>query len=554
MCGINGLANNLDKESKLKIVEAMSEASANRGPDGSKTTVNDFVCLNHRLLAITDNPDVSLQPWGEDRQLVFNGEIYNKEELKESLSNTEWKTESDTEVLYHGLCEHGIDFVKKLNGMYAFAWYDHPNIYLVRDYAGIKPLYWSNELGGLAFSSSIKALIAAGVSTTLDKETFNLYWNLGFTPGQQTLFRSINKLCPGEVFTYNVKTKQKTSKIISESIVRHDFNADGFRSAVSDTVESCLMGKRPIGLFLSGGVDSSVILHEVCKHQIKPSTFTTRFECNNSGQNKLTNNDADVAQALSKHYGTDHHELLITPDDFVAAIPNCVDALEEPRYNRSSPAYYLMNQYIAKQGIIVTLSGDGGDEVFTGYPRHKRVRRGDLVEWCYITNLFKDQIKPESIREIVGSMKTWFKQVITDDDPVNRHLYMESLTNLTSDYLIRNDKLGMHFGMEARFPFVNKRFRDYVLGIPSSEKSGKKIMFNSYSDILPEYVINKPKTGWAIPTNEWESKIAKSEYILEVSRQTKDLQKFINTKQLGGKSWWTALYFLCWAHNFKVSL
>jgi len=556
MCGINGIVNNLDKESKIKIMQKMSEASASRGPDGSDTFIDEHCCLNHRLLAITDSPNVSSQPWGENRKLVYNGEIYNTNDLKNSLSRNcwNWKTDSDTEVLYHGLCEHGIDFVKQINGMYAFAWYDYPNVFLVRDYGGIKPLYYSKQLGGLTFSSSIKSLIQAGVSTELNLDTVEYYFNLGYCPGRQTLFKNIQKVGANEVLIYNIEQKSFSSQFFKEDIVeQRNFDADEFRKALSKTVESTLVGRRSIGLFLSGGVDSSSILHEACKYKDNLDTFTTKFEV--SSKDHKCNEDARCAKMLAQQYKTNHHELLITCDDFIDSIPNCVDALEEVRYNRSSPAYYLMNKYISEQGIIVTLSGDGGDEIFTGYPRHLDISTGNFDDWFQLTRFAQTFGNNNTVKKSLKKCLSYIKNPVEKDE-VNKFLFWECQNHLPEDFLIRNDKLGMHFGMEARFPFTNREFRNYVLGIPSKYKTNKKIMFESYNKILPDFIINKQKTGWAIPV-DWYKQIKQSGYYNHILNKTKRLDEIIenqNQNKNKNKKFWSELYFRCWAYNFKVSI
>ena len=379
MCGIHGFT-----WSDQAQIERMVELSHKRGPDANSSYKDTHISLGHNLLAITESPAVSTQPWEmyDKNVLCYNGEIYNYKELKEEIESKykhKFQTDSDTEVVAYGLFFQGIEFIKKLDGMYSIAWYDREKrtITLARDCSGVKPLYYNKGQRGLCFSSSIKSLVSLGLDTKLDHTAFAIYTNLGYVPGPKTLISSIKKLIPGEVITYDIRDEEYTSNFCvtpNFSSSQTDFVASEFREAVSDSVKKCLMGRRPIGLFLSGGLDSSMILHELVNYDNKPKTFTTRFDCKNKDSQDRFNNDADIALKLSKEYNTDHTDFVVTLPNFLDAVEPCIEALEEPRFNKNTPAYYLLNQELARQGIVVTLSGDGGDEIFTGYKHHKFVR------------------------------------------------------------------------------------------------------------------------------------------------------------------------------------
>jgi len=553
MCGINGIIS--EKSSIRNKIEAMTLASKSRGPDNTGYAINDKVSLSHVLLSITGDKLSSKQPWGDidkgELVLLYNGEIYNYRQLRSDLKNQEWKTDTDTEVLYHGLKEEGLDFVKKINGMYSIAWYEGTHIHLLRDYAGIKPLYFWNSSDGLHFSSSIKSLLAAGAPRSLNHKAFQIYWYLGHVPGHLTLFDGISKVCPNQVISYNVNTKEIKGRFYTEDITAQQFDQEDFRNRLAKSVVDSTTGHRDMGIFLSGGIDSSVILHELSEVRSDINTFTTRFDCKDKG-NKY-NDDANVAKKLSKHYGMNHHELNISMKNFIDAMPACVEALEEPRYNISSPAYYLMNQYISHQGITITFSGDGGDEIFTGYPRHNQITRGALAEWFQIVNLAKRDCPRAHRTMILKHMIKWLKQQTIGSDAVNNHLYLECMTHLPEDYLIRNDRLGMNFGMEGRFPLVNREFRNYVLGVPSKHKTNKKIILDAYRGILPDYIIDKKKTGWAIPSVEWKDKVIVSDYWKHVHEDT-EFSYLFNRKMFSGKHVWARFYFLAWADQFNITL
>jgi len=579
MCGIHGF--NWKNQSELK---EMICASHSRGPDAQGEVYTDSCSIGHNLLAITEEPSASTQPVRYDNRFVlsYNGEIYNYKELRDSLPSVKFATDSDTEVLYHGLRLEGRSFLDKLDGMYALCWYDTvQNKFLVaRDSSGVKPLYFCRTNGKFAFSSSIKSLQKLNLDgcRKLDKFGFELYMNFGYVAGDRTCIAGIKKLCPGQAMVINCAnadieevfyTHKKPQKI-------SDFSLGQFSDKVSSVVSSCLMGRRDIGLFLSGGLDSCMILYEARKTIPSIKTFTTRFDCS-PAENKKINSDADAAKKLAELYKTDHTELVINSKDFVSAIEPCIEALEEPRYNRSSPAYYLLNKLMSEQGIVVTLSGDGGDEVFTGYPRHCRFLK-DFASGnpCKKTdecknaikcfhNLTKFSIPFRSIcNKTPDNYYSFIRQDCFPDEAVNAELFVETMMHLPEDYLIRNDKLGMNFSMEGRFPFTVPSFKNYCLGISASEKfvnnnEPKRIPKAAYKDKLPEFITNKFKTGWAVAPS-WFSSKEFTNYKKEVFSKEfhKDTNKLFDLRMLSSsrklKVLATSFYFRVWAQKFNITL
>ncbi len=581
MCGIHGFTWQSQEQ-----IDKMIQLSESRGPDADGSYKDSHISLGHNLLAITEAPVVSTQPWEmhDKNVLCYNGEIYNYQELRSEIQskyNHSFQTDSDTEVLAYGLFYEGIEFIKKLDGMYAIAWYDRDKrtVTLARDCSGVKPVYYSKKPEGICFSSSIKSLLSLGLETKLDHTAFAIYTNIGYVPGPKTLISSVKKLIPGEVITYDIRNDEYENEFcvtpeFSGSQV--DFVPSDFRDAVSQSVKKCLMGRRPIGLFLSGGLDSSMILHELVNYDNKPKTFTTRFDCKNKDSQDRFNNDADIALRLSKEYNTDHTDFVVTLSNFLDAVEPCIEALEEPRFNKNTPAYYLLNQELARQGIVVTLSGDGGDEIFTGYKHHKFVRpQGGapnyLNQWYNLTK-FKQAIPFNgggiSQNSVANYMTKWFPCSSMCRDHMNNHLFIETLTHLPEDYLIRNDKLGMNFSMEGRFPLTLKSFKEYVLSINSSKKMSLKydgltkpfklIPKQAYKGHLPDYIIDKMKTGWSIPTTEWlSSKKFRGEFLDPALKKgyhqgTDDLFNFSAIK--GMKPEMTIFYFRVWAKKYNITL
>jgi len=496
MCGIHGFNSNSNK-----LIKRMVMASEYRGPDGTGMYTDNAISLGHNLLAITESTDLSIQPLVLDDRwiLCFNGEIYNYSQLRSELAKLgdTFTTSSDTEVLAKGLRRHGKDFVYRLEGMYAIAWYDKQDrtLMLCRDSAGAKPLYVYEKNNTLVFSSTIKSISAYGIDLRLNKTLKRDRVVRGSLSGIATLYEDINKLYPGQILQYKLdKLKLVANEHVHEKIEINDapVNYDEFRKKVSDSVKMCLMGRRPIGLYLSGGLDSSIVLHELVRHKNKPKTFTTRWKVDEETD---CNSDADVARKLSSHYKTDHTELLVTEQMYIDSFEDTVWALEQPFGNKSTPAYYAMNKTVSENGVVVTLSGDGGDELFTGYKRHLGIHKKTDEEK---KNILKDFYEKWSDHK-----DSWFPVECISGDCLNTVMLKEFLCRVAEDFLIRNDNLGMNFSMEARFPFTLKSMRNYAYSIPSKYKiennQTKIIPRNAYAERLPKYVIEKHKTGWAIP-------------------------------------------------------
>lgn len=571
MCGIHGFT-----WDNREAIDRMIKVSNSRGPDGNGFYRDNKITLGHNLLAITESAKLSSQPWHitDDKILCFNGEIYNYKELKSQLEKLGhfFKTDGDTEVLAKGLLEWGNLCIDKLDGMFAISLYNKSNrtLTIARDSSGTKPLYWAKDNRGISFSSSLKSILTLGYDRKLDNLGYKLYDAFGYLPGPKTLINGINKLYPGQCIEFNVDN----GKIINDRRIDFTFeprlidsiDPSEFRDAVSESVSKCIMGKRQVGLYLSGGLDSNMILHELAKHENKPKTFTTRFETADNHIDK-TNNDADVALEVSKIYNTEHTELLITTDNFLDVIDECALALEEPRHNKNTPAYYLLNKELARQGIVVTLSGDGGDEVLTGYDRHYDYINNACNDLSDYWPLFQHGVKKDD--EIIDYIKSWFPISNFTDDILNNQLYLESLLFLPEDYLIRNDKLGMHFSMEARFPFATNSFKKYALSIPSNLKYNNKYMKalarDAYKELLPSSVINKRKSGWSVSKHLLINKKIEKEYIIPTLSE--DYYKEINSVyEKDGKyrnfpvdgryktSYVKVMNFKTWAKNFKITI
>lgn len=513
MCAIHGFC--WVEENALK---RMLDAAAHRGPDGRGRWGDRVISLGHNLLAVTDEAHKSQQPWSHAGrfELVFNGEAYNHLALRAGLDHL-FRTAADTETLAVGLYQQGLDFLRKVDGMFALAWYDREEgtVTLARDPNGARPLYYGFLNGRLAFSSEVRSLLALGFDRVVCREAFKHYYHAGLVAGPLTMFEGIYKLVPGEVVTYRIHNHTHSRFNLNDAPVR---SFSGFAADIpaliadhlAEAVELTSSGRRNIGIFLSGGVDSSAVLYEA-----KPPlrTFTTRFRTDIADH--TYNTDADAARDTAKLYKANHHEVMVSEQLWVDNFARAIVALEEPRQGRSHSAYYLTNKVAADNGVIVTLSGDGGDELLAGYKHYNTPPFRTRFEALRMGH--RGLTSPDlalSVDQQMEYLDSWLPRGGLTGDTLNDFMFTDCMHTLAEDFLARSDKMGAAFGMEARFPLMCSVFRDFVRGIPGHMKTAegtrggwdlnnKPLMRAAYTDRLPVFVTRKRKTGWRAPTDEW---------------------------------------------------
>jgi len=504
MCAIHGIV-----DVKPELMMKMVKTAHHRGPDGNSIFKDDYITLGHNLLSIVGEVEDGKQPYEyENCVLVYNGEIYNYKDLEHNSKN-------DTEALAKGLKNEGWGFLKKCDGMFALAFYNKTTkeLILARDTNGTKPLYYGYIKDKLYFSSEIKSLLECGFERKICKKALGLYYNQGYVPGYLTMFEGIKKLVPGQVLVNDKRYNLLDYKLDVIDNLDIDHVKREVQLKHNYSVQQTLMGRRNIGLFLSGGLDSSSILYEMKELGLKPRTFTSSFAT--TDPKSLLNHDSELAERLCKEWGIENNVLYQTQQDYVDSIEDAFYALEEPRQGKSFPTYYNMNKFISSNDITVTLAGDGGDELFAGYKHHiKQENWQDKLFWlsAYNTPLKNPELRC-SLNDQMNYLNEWLPVKQLQEDELNNFLYTESLNSLAEDFLVRNDKLGMAFSMEGRFPIINKTLRDYVRALPSELKIDEKfsdfpktkhkyLQRKSYEGLLPDYILNHRKTGWRFPTDE----------------------------------------------------
>jgi asparagine synthase (glutamine-hydrolysing) len=534
MCGIYGIT-----AKDPEFIQSFIDICKHRGPDGECVWTSDTVTLGHNLLSIMASPDQSQQPWKTPKgnMLVYNGEIFNYYELKQKHTNFVDTTGCDTELLAWGLDTFGLNFIDEIDSMHGFAYYEvaKKQITLSRDHAGIKPVYYAEIDQGLVFGSEIKGMLdKVPGSHTVDKLAMSCLAYTGINATRNTSFSGIKKLLAGETKVYNIANRKfiETKRIFIKPTSDHHFAPIEFKKMAKKTVEMCSIGQRKIGVFLSGGLDSSLIAHELNKLKGPAITFTNKMKPNIVTEEDF-NSDANAAEKLAKVEGYQHTVVKVTPDSVVDSWNDSIYYMEQPMYNQSVSMYYHTNKVLHDNGIVVTMAGDMGDEILGGYPKYWKLTQTEYIErmigkkqiesWNDVLTLWMLRIKRPLAGFMMGgtlSKKDVFeelKKCYPDDlwnpkDPVASYMALDCVTQVPEEFFMRNDKFGMAFGMEGRFPLATKMFMQYCMSIPSFQKIGiKKFQTKlptkrAYQNVLPEIIIKKEKTGWTVPLGYWLTK------------------------------------------------
>lgn len=564
MCGITGFIN---KERDAPVAEReilldrMCRVITHRGPDEQGTVVRARAALGMRRLSIIDLKSGQQPIFSEDGNLaiVFNGEIYNFRELKNELEalGHRFKTNSDTETIVHAYEEFGADCLEKLRGMFAFAiWnFREESLFVARDRTGKKPLFYAQtERGTFVFGSELKTLLAHGeIKREIDFAALDAYLTFGYVPEEFCIFKNVHKLAPAHFLIYK-NGEIKTEKYWDfdygappENIKTEDEYVERLRELIKDAVNVRLISEVPLGAFLSGGVDSSAIVGTMSQLLDAPvKTFSIGF-------NEASFNELKYARAAAEHFGTEHHEFVVTPD-LIETIDELVWHFDEP-FSDSSALPTFMVAKMAREFVTVVLSGDGGDELFAGYTRYvtekKRggfsnlpriVRRGmqafsESLPHAARGRNYLYNASLDSIERYVNSVSHFTppnKQSLYSTDfrarlngasgaaervfinlaasaatgnAVDNLLYLDSKTYLPGDILTKVDRMSMAASLEARVPLLDHKLIEFVTKIPSELKlknlETKYIFRKAVRGLVPDTILDRPKQGFGVPINEW---------------------------------------------------
>ena len=556
MCGIFGIYffDRGHPVNKQMVVDA-SNTMVHRGPDGSGYYIHDNIGLGHRRLSIIDLAAGNQPMFNEDEQVVtvYNGEIYNYKEIKKELEAKGhiFQTDCDTEVIVHGYEQWGSNCVDKFNGMFVFVVWDNraKKMWVVRDRLGIKPLYYYSDKAVFICASEIKAILKTGLVTPeLNENVLDAYFSLGYVPGPQTMFRGTKKLMPGHWLMVG-NSEIKDSEY-------WDFNVDRFhevdfdtasqhvRELLADAVQKRLMSDVPLGAFLSGGLDSSMVvalMNEVVSDRV--NTFTVGY---NEGES-----EEKYAKILADKFKTNHHVFYLEADDFFSSLKTLVNYAEEPIVEPAAIALYHIAK-LAREKVTVLLSGEGSDEVFGGYYLYQYMAKidkarkflpnfifpllknlGNLVpkmkqrkylDWLtlplsnryqgtssYLTDSQKKILySPDFLNNKSDYLKSLFDayfERVKKMDKLCQMLYVDTKTWLVDDLLVKADKMTMAASVELRVPFLDHRLVDAVMALPAKYKINrgeeKYVLKKIAEPLLPREIVYRKKMGFPVPTRDW---------------------------------------------------
>ncbi|MCL4477639.1 MAG: asparagine synthase (glutamine-hydrolyzing) [Deltaproteobacteria bacterium] len=592
MCGITGfidISRQAKNDELYARVTRMADTLRHRGPDDNGVWVEaeTGIALGHRRLSIIDLSPEGHQPMSSacSRYVItYNGEIYNYQQIRKELEasgmHTAWRGHSDTEVMLEAIRQWGLEAaIKRFNGMFAFALWDRKErtLYLVRDRFGEKPLYYGWMTKTFLFGSELKALRAhPDFKGEIDRDALALYLRHNYIPAPYSIYRNIYKLAPGTILTLNTLKKETAPEItpywlmrdVAEYGVNNPFQSSDEEAMLQldillrEAVKMRMEADVPLGAFLSGGIDSSLIVSLMQAQNSKPvKTFSIGFH-------EETHNEAPYAKAVAKHLGTEHTELYITTGEAMAVIPRLPAVYDEP-FSDSSQIPTLLVAGLARKFVTVSLSGDGGDEIFGGYNRYhivrnvlKRMRwipKGFRKSTASIITLLSPSawesifkklypVVPERFKllnpgekiyklaqilfmehpeEIYVSLISHFKDptsivlnshepptALTDQaqwtkipDFTQRMMYFDTITYLPGDILAKVDRASMSVSLESRIPMLDHRLAEFVWQIPLSMKirgsSTKWLSRQLLYNYVPRKLIERPKMGFAIPFGGW---------------------------------------------------
>ena len=568
MCGITGIfAFNLVGKFNLINVTAATTALHKRGPDNQGIYTDNFVGLGHRRLSIIDTSTAANQPmWDEQKRysIIFNGEIFNFSELKQELEakGVLFSTHSDTEVLLKLYIQEKENCLNKLNGFFAFCIYDkqEQSFFIARDRYGIKPLLYLFDDDKFLFASEMKSILAYGIEKTLDYTSLYTYLQLNYIPAPNTIFANVKKLMPGhymKVYSrqsiihnyYSIPINYQPSTTSS-----YEQSKQKLKDLLEASVQRRLIADVPLGSFLSGGIDSSVVTGLAAKHKPNLHTFSIGF------RDEKFFDETEYARLVAKHFKTEHTVFSLTNNDLYEHVHSILDYIDEPFADSSAIAVYILSRETRKHASVA-LSGDGADELLAGYNKHAAFlksfqpgmkenavkalsplwkilpasRSNPFANKLRQLNRFAEGMKlsaPERYWQWAGFAKegeinslfstathekflqqeySTRKQEILKDIPAKASINEVLLTDmhlvLANDMLTKVDLMSMAHALEVRVPFLDYEVVNFIFSLPGEYKINasirKKILQDTFREMLPAQLYNRPKKGFEVPLLKW---------------------------------------------------
>ncbi len=576
MCGIAGIVNLEDKAPvSRELLSRMCDVIRHRGPDDSGLwfSEDDKVGLGFRRLAIVDLSAKANQPMANEDgsiHVVFNGEIYNHAEIRrelKALGGHQWRTDhSDTEVLVHAFEQWGIAFLERLRGMFAIGIWDsrRREFWLIRDRVGVKPLYYSIHSGRLAFASEIKALLQdPGQRRAVDEDALFHYLSFLVTPSPDTLFQGIKKLpagswlrVDGDGRTHCERYWDPWNHVQPRPDISEKDAQDELLARLREAVQLRKVSDVPVGVFLSGGIDSSTNTILFSEGEQQPvQTFTVGYD----REYQSYSNELAYARQIAGKVGASHHEIIIRQQDALEFVPRMIELQDEPIADPVCIPVYFVSKLARDNGVIVCQVGEGADELFCGYPfwddilrkqaaalrpgmklanlglmsglklagherslayeQARRARCGQPIFWGgaeAFTQRGKELLLSSRLRRRFGDRTSWdyigpvhahFQQTAWEPSPLHWMTYLDLTLRLPELLLMRVDKMSMGASIECRVPFLDHKFVEFTLGLPQRRvyRRGepKALLKNAVAGLLPKEIINRPKQGFGVPITDW---------------------------------------------------
>ena len=586
MCGINGIYNVRKVDAPGELIQKMNLASQHRGPDYTGVYEDEEIVLGHNRLAIIDLDEASNQPMiSDDGNLViiFNGEIYNYKELRKILEKRyTFKTDGDTEVALAAFKRWGPACLNHFNGMFGMAVWDKQKkeLFIARDRMGIKPVYYYDNLEQFAFSSEIRSLLTLPfLEKKVNEDALVDYLRYGTVHAPRTIINGVRMLMPGHYVLLNVdgiKTHQYWNVNLHYSSESFNQSYDQVKSRIKDlffdSVEHRLMADVPFGAFLSGGIDSSAVvgaMSQISSNKVK--TFSITF-----AEEEFS--EAKYARMVAEKFNTEHHEIKLSPEDFLKDLPEAINSMDHP--SMDGPNSYVVSKATKGAGVTMALSGLGGDELFAGYDIFKRAYSLLDKKWLMSFPLLvrkglgtglkmvKPGIASDKIKKTITSkyleLPYYYpiNREVLDDDQLhtllNFHDYPENavheilqhsigvgtagasvpflsrvsfaeINTYMQNVLLRDtDQMSMAHALEVRVPFLDHKLIEYVYGIRDDFKypsQPKKMLVDALGDLLPPEIVNRPKMGFTFPWENWMKYELKA-YCVEGLNYLKNLELF----------------------------
>lgn len=567
MCGIAGILYFENKpEKKFNRFNDVIEKLKHRGPDYQSHTIIHNCALVHTRLSILDVSSASNQPFVKNTNyLCFNGEVFNYLELKKNQSGI--KTSGDVEVMHYLLESGNATALNEVNGFFALAFYNSAKqeLLVARDRLGIKPLYYYSDNQKFAFASELKALLEIVGKQPLNTEQLNTYLRLNYCAGHQSIFKNIYQLPPGAF----IKLNSANFKIEYWFVNRKKNNAENLFNLLNSSVQLRLHADVPVGCFLSGGIDSSIISALATKHHQNIHTFSIGFK------DEVFFDETHYAATVAKHIGSHHHEFKLTTSDFLENVQSFLDGIDEPFADSSAFNFYMLSKLTSKH-VKVALSGDGADELFKGYNKHKALllsktftkkiiansvhpftallpksRQGNLQNKLRQLSKFKQLVNLTETekQKFLAQISNAEEVALLLKEPIKNNYFSSLFTVganysgfelsdtfdlevvLKDDMLVKADRFSMQHGVEIRNPFLDYRIVNYALNLNSEEKINKSqqkiILQKQFEQLLPKEIFNRTKKGFELPLWKWLN----SELKLEIENKWLS-QKFVEDQQI----------------------